>query len=107
MYRHQSDRSRRPYPGDGSNGPNALTIGGIVRSDIRSSAGVSGTADGVPLNIVLTIVSASTCAPLVGRAVSQVSLAIDNVFSDGASLKLATVTGSVSSGLTATLTVAL
>jgi protocatechuate 3,4-dioxygenase beta subunit len=41
-----------------------------VRSDIRSSfGGLSGTADGIPLTIVLTIVSASTCAPLAGRAV--------------------------------------
>ena len=36
-----------------------------------------------------------------------VSLATDNVFSDGASLELATVTGSVDAGLTATLTVAI
>jgi protocatechuate 3,4-dioxygenase beta subunit len=195
-----------PYPGDGSNGPNVLGLTSVVRSDIRSSfAGLSGTADGVPLTIVLTIVSSSTCAPLAGRAVylwhcdrpgryslyssgvtnqnflrgvqeadasgrvsftsifpgcyagrwphihfevypslnaasgvsnkvatsqialpktacdevyatsgyqasvtnlSQVSLATDNVFSDGATLELATVTGSVSAGLTATLTVA-
>jgi hypothetical protein len=41
-----------------------------VRSDIRSSfAGLSGAADGVQLALVLTIVSASTCAPLAGRAV--------------------------------------
>ena len=47
-----------------------LNAAGVVRSDIRSSfAGLSGTADGVPLTIVLTIVSASTCAPLAGRAV--------------------------------------
>ena len=47
-----------------------LSQSGVVRSDIRSSfAGLSGTADGVPLNIVLTIVSASTCAPLAGYAV--------------------------------------
>ena len=195
-----------PYPGDGSNGPNVLTQSGVVRSDIRSSfAGLSGTADGVPLTIVLTIVSASTCAPLAGRAVylwhcdrpgryslyssgvtnqnylrgvqeadssgrvsftsifpgcyagrwphihfevypalssaanvtnkiatsqialpksacdlvyaqsgyessvtnlSQVSLATDNVFSDGAALELATISGSVASGFTATLSVA-
>ena len=38
---------------------------------------------------------------------SQVSLATDNVFSDGAALELATVTGSVSSGFTASLTVAI
>jgi protocatechuate 3,4-dioxygenase beta subunit len=177
-----------------------------VRSDIRPSfAGLSGTADGVPLTIVLTIVSSSTCAPPAGRAVylwhcdrlgryslyssgvtnqnylrgtqeadangrvtftsiypgcyagrwphihfevypslsaatnvanrvatsqialpkdtsdqvyastgydgsarnlSQISLATDNVFSDGASLELATVTGSVAGGFTASLTVA-
>jgi protocatechuate 3,4-dioxygenase beta subunit len=59
-----------PYPGDGSNGPNVLSASGVVRSDIRSSfAGLSGTADGIPLTITLTIVSASTCAPLAGRAV--------------------------------------
>ena len=59
-----------PFPGDGSNGPNALGQAGVVRTDIRSSfAGLSGTADGVPLTIALTIVSASTCAPLAGRAV--------------------------------------
>ena len=37
---------------------------------------------------------------------SQVSLASDMVFSDGAALELATVTGTVASGLTAALTVA-
>ena len=91
----------------------------MVRSDIRPSfAGLSGTADGVPLTIALTIVSASTRSPLAGRAVylwhcdrlgryslyfagsldlvyatsgyassalnlTRVSLASDNVFSDG------------------------
>jgi len=37
---------------------------------------------------------------------SQVSLASDMVFSDGSSLELATITGNIASGLTATLTVA-
>lgn len=37
---------------------------------------------------------------------SQVSLATDNVFSDGSSLELATVAGSIAAGLTATITVA-
>jgi protocatechuate 3,4-dioxygenase beta subunit len=37
---------------------------------------------------------------------SQVSLASDMVFSDGSSLELATITGSIATGLTATLTVA-
>ena len=59
-----------PYPGDGSNGPNVLSSTGVVRSDIRSSfAGLSGTAAGVPLNIALTIVSATTCAPMASAAV--------------------------------------
>ena len=179
---------------------------GVVRSDIRSSfAGLSGTAAGVPLTVSLTLVSASTCAPLAGRAAyiwhcdregryslytagvtnqnylrgvqatdangvvtftsiypacyqgrwphihfevfpslaaattaanksatsqialpkatndlvyavagyeasvrnqAQVTLASDNVFSDGSALELATISGSVASGLTATLTVA-
>ena len=195
-----------PFPGDGSNGPNVLNATGVVRSDIRSSfAGLSGTADGVPLTLVLTIVSALNCAPIAGRAVylwhcdrlgryslysagatgqnylrgvqeadangrvtftsiypacysgrwphvhfevypglaaatsvsnksatsqialpkdtcdvvyattgyeasvrnlSQVSLATDNVFSDGSSLELASISGSVASGFTAALTVA-
>ena len=59
-----------PYPGDGSNGPNVLTSSGVVRSDIRSSfAGLSGTAQGVVLDVALTIVSASTCSPMAGAAV--------------------------------------
>lgn len=37
---------------------------------------------------------------------SQVSLASDNVFSDGSALELATCTGNVTSGITASLTVA-
>jgi protocatechuate 3,4-dioxygenase beta subunit len=195
-----------PYPGEGSNGPNVLNQTGVVRTDIRSSfAGLSGTAAGVPLIIELTIVSASSCAPLANRAVylwhcdrdgnyslysagvtnqnylrgvqqadangkltfttifpgcysgrwphihfevfpslsaasnvankvatsqialpkatcdqvyatsgyansvtnlSRITLATDNVFSDGSALELATVTGSVTQGLTAALTVA-
>jgi protocatechuate 3,4-dioxygenase beta subunit len=64
------EETQGPYPGDGSNGPDVLNLGGVVRSDIRSSfGGLSGTADGVPLTIALTLVSASTCAPLSGRAV--------------------------------------
>ena len=59
-----------PYPADSSNGPNVLNQTGVVRSDIRSSfAGLTGTADGVPLSIALTLVSASTCLPLANHAV--------------------------------------
>lgn len=60
-----------PYPGDGSNGPNALAQSGIIRSDIRSSFGSSTTAAaGVPLDIVLTIVDTkNACKPIAGAAV--------------------------------------
>ena len=37
---------------------------------------------------------------------SQVSLATDNVFSDGSALELATCTGTVTTGITTSLTVA-
>lgn len=58
-----------PYPGDGSNGANALALAGILRSDIRSSvADASGTAEGVTLTITLTIVD-SSCTPLANHAV--------------------------------------
>src|SRR5258706_9539360 len=43
-----------PYPGDGTNGPNVLTIAGINRSDIRTSVGsASGTADGVAFTVTI------------------------------------------------------
>ncbi|MGE3617464.1 MAG: intradiol ring-cleavage dioxygenase, partial [Gemmatimonadales bacterium] len=59
-----------PYPGDGSNGPNVLTLNGVVRSDIRSSfGGLSGTAAGIPLTVTLTVVSAGGCDPMPGAAV--------------------------------------
>jgi protocatechuate 3,4-dioxygenase beta subunit len=60
-----------PYPGDGSNGANALSLSGIVRSDIRSSIGsASAVAAGVPLTLTLTLVNtAASCAPLAGAAV--------------------------------------
>jgi protocatechuate 3,4-dioxygenase beta subunit len=60
-----------PYPGDGSNGPDALAESGVVRSDIRSSFGsAAGVADGVPLTVDLTVTdTANGCAPLAGAAV--------------------------------------
>src|SRR5262245_34758132 len=59
-----------PYPGDGTNGPNVLTETGIVRRDIRSSFGsMSGTAEGVPLELELRVLDATGCAPLQGAAV--------------------------------------
>ena len=60
-----------PFPGDGSNGPNVLTQDGVVRSDIRSSFGsLSGTAQGVPTTVELTITDvAKSGAPYAGAAV--------------------------------------
>ena len=60
-----------PYPGDGSNGPNALATTGVVRSDIRSSFnGLSGTAAGIPITVILTIVNSNaSCIALPGYTV--------------------------------------
>jgi protocatechuate 3,4-dioxygenase beta subunit len=50
------DETAGPYPGDGSNGSDVLEQSGIVRSDIRSSFGdSSGTAEGVPMTLELTV----------------------------------------------------
>ena len=58
-----------PYPGDGSNGANALALADIVRSDIRTSIGdAGGTAEGVPLTIELTLLD-EACNPLAGHAI--------------------------------------
>ncbi|MFT3710070.1 MAG: intradiol ring-cleavage dioxygenase [Archangium sp.] len=60
-----------PYPGDGSNGVNALSLSGIVRSSIASSFGsMSGVAAGIPLTITLTLVGTNvSCVPLEGYAI--------------------------------------
>jgi protocatechuate 3,4-dioxygenase beta subunit len=59
-----------PFPGDGSNGPDVLTAQGVVRRDITSSFGAGrGKAEGVPLDITLTVVdSARSCRALGGGA---------------------------------------
>jgi protocatechuate 3,4-dioxygenase beta subunit len=63
------DETAGPYPGDGSNGPDVLKESGIVRSDIRSSFGsLSGTAEGVPLTIALTVTDVAGAA-MAGAAV--------------------------------------
>ncbi len=61
--------TRGPFPTDGTRGPNALEQQGIVRSDIRSSfAGMRGMADGVPLDLTVTLIGgAGGCQPLPGR----------------------------------------
>jgi protocatechuate 3,4-dioxygenase beta subunit len=59
-----------PYPGNGSNGANALQLSGIVRSDIRSSLKTKNVAAGVPLEMNLTLVASNkNCAPLEGYAI--------------------------------------
>jgi protocatechuate 3,4-dioxygenase beta subunit len=65
-----------PYPGDGSNSngsgiANALTLIGIVRSDIRSSiAGATGVATGVPLTLEIELVNTNgSCAVLTSYAI--------------------------------------
>jgi len=65
-----------PYPGDGSNTSggsiaNALALSGIVRSDIRTSVGgASGTAQGVPMTVVIDLVDTNaSCADLSGYAI--------------------------------------
>ena len=65
------DETAGPYPGDGSNGPNVLNQSGIVRGDIRSSfGGSSGTAEGVPMRLELSITDlADGGAPFAGVAV--------------------------------------
>jgi protocatechuate 3,4-dioxygenase beta subunit len=65
-----------PYPGDGSNNApgstsNILTESGVVRSDIRSSFGVStNTAAGLPLTLRIKIADAGKdCAALPAYAI--------------------------------------
>jgi protocatechuate 3,4-dioxygenase beta subunit len=60
-----------PYPGDGSNGPDALGERGVIRQDIRTSFdGRSGTAEGVPYTISFTVVDVDNgCKALAGAAV--------------------------------------
>jgi protocatechuate 3,4-dioxygenase beta subunit len=64
-----------PFPGDGTNAKagqtvNVLTQSGVVREDIRASfAGMTPVADGVELDLVISLVNVSNaCAPLAGRA---------------------------------------
>jgi protocatechuate 3,4-dioxygenase beta subunit len=66
--------TRGPFPADGSNGRpqavNVLAMDGVLRRDIRASfAGMGGRADGVLLELGLTVARATSCAPLPGLAV--------------------------------------
>jgi protocatechuate 3,4-dioxygenase beta subunit len=66
-----AEETAGPYPGDGSNGPDALSESGVVRKDIRSSFdGATGVAEGVPYTISFTVVDTDNgCTPLSGAAV--------------------------------------
>lgn len=57
-----------PYPGDGSNGVNALAMSGIIRSDIRATLGGTAVAGGVPLTVKLNLVDGA-CVALSGYAI--------------------------------------
>jgi protocatechuate 3,4-dioxygenase beta subunit len=64
-----------PYPADGSNVKagqvvNALTQEGVIREDLRTSfGGMTPTADGLQLDIELTLVDAAGCTPLANHAI--------------------------------------
>jgi protocatechuate 3,4-dioxygenase beta subunit len=64
-----------PYPADGSNAKagqvvNALTQDGVIRTDLRTSfGGMAPTADGLQLDLKLTLVDADGCTPLVDHAI--------------------------------------
>ncbi|MFT4248160.1 MAG: hypothetical protein QM581_08995 [Pseudomonas sp.] len=77
-----------PYPADGSNTVNSkvvnvLSDSGIVRSDITSSFGdYTGTAEGLPLEIVITLVNVNdSCAPLEGYAIYLWHCTRDGIYS--------------------------
>ncbi len=65
-----------PFPADGTRGrdgtnPNVLTESGVIREDLRGSfAGLSGTADGLQLDLSVSLVNVgASCAPLAGYAI--------------------------------------
>lgn len=64
-----------PYPADGSNVKdgqvvNALTQEGVIRQDLRTSFGtLTPVADGLQLDLELTLVNADGCTPLEGYAI--------------------------------------
>ncbi len=64
------DETAGPYPGDGSNGPDALELSGIVRQDIRTSIGSSEPVPGVPLTFTFRVTDmANGDKPFAGVAV--------------------------------------
>jgi protocatechuate 3,4-dioxygenase beta subunit len=72
-----------PFPGDGTNGPNALAESGVVRRDItKSFGGASGVAQGVPTTIEMTLLDvAKGGTPLAGAAVYLWHCTLDGRYS--------------------------
>ena len=82
------EETNGPYPADGSNNANGslanvLLTSGLIREDMRDSfGGLTGTADGVPMNMELTVVDAAGgCAPLVGYVVYAWHCTADGLYS--------------------------
>jgi protocatechuate 3,4-dioxygenase beta subunit len=77
------DETSGPFPGDGSNGPDALTESGVVRSDItKSFGGASGVAEGVPTTLEMKLLDvAAGGKPLAGAAVYVWHCTMDGQYS--------------------------
>lgn len=64
-----------PYPADGTNVKegqivNALTQEGVIREDLRTSFGnLTAVADGLRLDLELTLINADGCTPMAGCAI--------------------------------------
>jgi hypothetical protein len=92
-----------PYPGDGSNGVNFEVYPSAAKATTASDK-LRTSQLALPEDIS-TLVYATDGYSQSIQNLARSSLATDNVFSDGYSLQLATVTGTVAGGLTATLNV--
>ena len=76
------DEAGGPFPADGTNGPNVLTDGAVLKSDITTSfGGLSGTADGVPVSFEMTVVDAATGSAMPGAVVYIWHCTADGVYS--------------------------
>lgn len=65
---------RGPFPADGTNGGrrtiSVFGQNGLVRRDIRTSfAGMTGTAEGIALELEMRVVGTDGCTPMAGAAV--------------------------------------
>ncbi|WP_052700879.1 dioxygenase family protein [Loktanella sp. S4079] len=72
----QPAETNGPFPADGTNTRdgqtvNALTLAGVIRPDITNSiAGLSGTAEGIGMDLTMNLVNVDTaCSPIADMAV--------------------------------------